>query len=208
MGAVLPQANTPAQTRGLSLELRTALARNAIVTALLVNINGTRYTDASFDITSSLEGSSNTYAAQGLFIGVSEASENSDLTISGVSITLSALAPSVITTFATSSIINQTVQIFRVFFNQETKELIGDSTGDTGFLIFEGRVGAYNITDAETTGTVTLTVESQFANFERLNGRRTNLSSWQRGYDNISTTNDYSMEFSHEQLNDLRWGRK
>ena len=195
-------------TKQFSSELQTALARNAIVSFVLLNINGTRYTDCSFDITSSIEGSSNVYSAQGNFLSITETDENSDLAISSIQLELSALVPSIVTTFAVPTIINQDVSIYRVFFDQSTGELIGDSTGDTGFLIFKGRVGGYRITDAENTATVTLTVESQFANFEKIACRRTNLDSWQRGYDGLSTVNDFAMQFSHETINDLSWGKK
>lgn len=195
-------------TKQFSSELQTALARNAIVSFVLLNINGTRYTDCSFDITSSIEGTSNVYSAQGNFLSITETDENSDLAISSIQLELSALVPSIVTTFAVPTIINQDVSIYRVFFDQSTGELIGDSTGDTGFLIFKGRVGGYRITDAENTATVTLTVESQFANFEKIACRRTNLDSWQRGYDGLSTANDFAMQFSHETINDLSWGKK
>lgn len=195
-------------TKQLSSELQTALARNAIVSVILININGTRYTNAAFDIESTIEGSLNTYEAQGYFMNLSETEENSDLAISSVTITLSALDSSIITLFGTSSIINKDVKIYRVFFDQATGQLVGDSVGDTGFMLFAGRIGGYVINNARETATIQLTVESQFANFEKTNCRRTNISSWHRGYDGVSTTNDYSMEFSHETLADLAWGKK
>lgn len=195
-------------TKQFSSELQTALARNAIVSVVLININGTRYTNAAFDITTAIEGSSNTYFAQGNFMGISETDENSDLAISNISVTLSALDPTTVQLFAKPAIINQTVKVFRVFFDQETGELVGDSVGDVGFLIFQGRVGGYAISNAESTATLALSVDSQFANFEKINCRRTNLDSWQRGYDGLSTASDFSMQFSHETINDLSWGKK
>jgi len=195
-------------TKQFSSELQTALARDAIVSVVLININGTRYTNAAFDITSSIEGSSNTYEAQGNFLGITEADENSDVAISSVTVTLSALTAGAVSTFAIPGIVNQTVKIYRVFFDQSTGDLVGDSAGDTGFLIFQGRIGGYKVGDAETTATISLTVESQFANFDKINCRRTNLDSWQRGYDGLATDNDFSMQFSHETINDLNWGKK
>src|SRR5210317_1745332 len=105
-------------TKQFSSELQTALARNAIVSFILLNINGTRYTDCSFDITSSIEGSSNVYSAQGYFLSITETDENSDLAISSIQIELSALVPSIVSTFAVPTIINQDVKIYRVFFDQ------------------------------------------------------------------------------------------
>ena len=196
-------------TKEFSSELQTALARNAIVSVVLININGTRYTNAAFDITTDIEnGITNTYEAQGYFLGISETDENSDLAISSINITLSALDPTTVILFAKPDIINQDVEIYRVFFDQSTGLLVGDSAGDAGFLIFKGRISAYNISNAEETATIQLTVDSQFSNFEKLNNRRTNDESWQRGYDGLNTSQDYSMQFSHETINDLNWGKK
>ena len=86
-------------TRGLGTATNTALARDAIVSYLLLNINGTRVTDAPFDITNGIEGSSNTYTAQGQFLGIAEIDENSELSISSIQLELSALASGAVSTF-------------------------------------------------------------------------------------------------------------
>lgn len=200
-------------TKEFSSELQTALARDAIVSVILLKIetsSGAKYyTNAAFDIvTPIVDGVSRTYEAQGYFLGITEMDENSDLAISSINISLSALDSTITTTFAVPGQINKTVTIYRVFFDQSTGSLVGDSVGDTGFMIFQGRVSGYQITDAEETATLTLTVDSQFSNFEKINCRRTNLDSWQRSYDGLSTSNDYSMQFSHETINDLNWGKK
>lgn len=186
-------------TRGLGTATNTALARDAIVSFLLLNINGTRYTDAPFDLTSSVEGASNTYEAQGEFLGIAEVDEQSELQITSIQIELSALVSSVVSTFADSSVINQDVKIFRAFYDQSTEALITDDP----MLIFAGRISGYRVTDSDETASVTIQVDSQFADFEKVNSRRTNNTNFQREH-----PYDYSMEFSHETINDLSWGKK
>ena len=186
-------------TRELTNVTNTFLARDAIVSFLLLEVAGYYYTDAPFDITVM----GNTYEAQGNFLGASEVSENSEVQISSINLTFSALDSSTVGRFNTSSIINKDVTIHRAFFNQATNELISDSAGDTPILIFKGRIGAYRLEDARDTATVNLQIDSLFANFEKVTCRRTNLNNFQREF-----PTDFGMEFSHETLNDLKWGRK
>lgn len=186
-------------TRGLGSVTQTTLARDAIVSYLLLNIAGYRYTDAPFDIVNGVEGSSNTYDAQGEFLGIAEIDENSELAISSIQIDLSALAPSVISQYATSSIVNQDVKIYRILFDQGT----GSNISDDPVLIFQGRIAGYRLQDADETATLSIQVDSQFTNFEKITCRRTNNNNFQREF-----PNDHSMEFSHETLADLKWGKK
>ena len=185
-------------TRGLGSATNTTLARDAIVSYLLLNINGTRVTDAPFDITNGVEGSSNTYSTQGQFLGIAEIDENSELSISSIQIELSALASGAVSTFANSNVINGDVKIYRIFFDQVTETNISDDP----ILIFKGSIAGYRIADADDTATLTLQVDSQFSNFEKVTCRRTNNDNFQREF-----PNDHGMEFSHESLKDIPWGK-
>jgi len=186
-------------TRGLGSTTQTTLARDAIVSYLLLNIAGYYYTDAPFDITNGIEGSSNVYQAQGDFLGIAEIDENSELAISSIQIDLSALSPNVLAQYAVSSIVNKDVKIFRILFDQAT----GGNISDNPILIFQGRVAGYRLQDADETATLSIQVDSQFTNFEKITCRRTNNGNFQREF-----PNDHSMEFSHETLADLKWGKK
>ena len=202
--------------RQLSNVTQTFLARDAIVSYLLIEIgvstpiggkNAVYYTDAPFDISydtdTAPDTGANVYSAQGNFLAISQAQENSELRVSSISLTLSALNLTNIQTFAKSEQINQKVAIHRVFWNQATDDLIYDSAGDGPLLIFKGKIVGYKIADARDTATLTLQVDSQFTNFEKINCRRTNVTNFQREF-----PTDYSMEYSHETLNDVRWGKK
>ena len=189
--------------RNLTTDQNVYLAGNSIISVLLIDIgmaNGstTRYTDAPYNISFN----SNTYTAQGVFLGVSETEENADVQIVSATITLSALDTSYVTSFATSAQINQLVTIRRAFINFSTNQLIGDSAGENAITIFRGRISGYSVRNDVNTAEITLQVSSQFINFDKRSGRRTNLGNFQ-----VEHPQDNSMEFSAVSLKDIRWGR-
>ena len=176
----------------------TALARDAVVSYLLLDLNGTYYTDAPYDIVYD----SKTFSAQGIFLSITSASETSELSITSITITLSALDATAVSTFAVSSFINKDVVIHRALIDQTDNSVIDDSTGDGPILIFQGRVAGYQINDSNKTAGLAIRVDSLFSNFEKINCRRTNLRNFQREY-----PADFSMEYSHEAIKDIRWGK-
>jgi hypothetical protein len=189
--------------RNLTTDQNVYLAGNSIISVLLIDIgmaNGstTRYTDAPYNISFN----SNTYTAQGVFLGVSETEENADVQIVSATITLSALDTSYVTSFATSAQINQLVTIRRAFINFSTNQLIGDSAGENAITIFRGRISGYSVNNNVNTAEITLQVSSQFINFDKRSGRRTNQGNFQ-----VEHPQDNSMEFSAVSLKDIRWGR-
>ena len=154
--------------RNLTTDQNVYLAGDSIISILLIDIgmaNGTttRYTDAPYNISFN----SNTYTAQGVFLGVSETEENADVQIVSATITLSALDTSYVTSFATSAQINQLVTIRRAFINFTTNQLIGDSAGENAITIFRGRISGYSVNNNVNTAEITLQVSSQFINFDK-----------------------------------------
>jgi len=190
-------------TREFPVALNNYLAGNSFVSVLLVKIQKpdnsyTLWTDAPYDI----DFNSDTYLAQGDFLSVTEGQETSEIQIHSVSIQISALDVNNITTYATSNIINRTVEIRRAFLDPVTQKLQGDSAGDSGFLLFKGRVAAYAVNNNVNNADIVLQVSSQFINFQRTSGRRSNLTNFQREH-----PNDFGMEYSHETLSDIDWGK-
>lgn len=189
--------------RNLTADQNIYLAGNSLISVILIDIgmaNGstTRYTDAPYNITFN----SNTYTAQGAFLNVSETEENADVQIVSATITLSALDVSYVTSFATSAQINQLVTIRRAFINFSTNQLIGDSAGENAITIFRGRISGYSVRNDINTAEITLQVSSQFINFDKRSGRRTNQGNFQ-----VEHPNDHSMEFSAVSLKDIKWGK-
>jgi hypothetical protein len=189
--------------RNLTTDQNVYLAGNSLISIILIDIgmsNGstTRYTDAPYNITFN----SNTYTAQGAFLNVSETEENADVQIVSATITLSALDVSYVTSFATSAQINQLVTIRRGFINFTTNQLIGDSAGENAITIFRGRISGYSVTNNTNTAEITIQVSSQFINFDKRSGRRTNQGNFQ-----VEHPTDNGMEFSAVSLKDVKWGR-
>lgn len=189
--------------RNLTADQNIYLAGNSLISVILIDIgmaNGstTRYTDAPYNITFN----SNTYTAQGAFLNVSETEENADVQIVSATITLSALDVSYVTSFATSAQINQLVTIRRAFINFSTNQLIGDSAGENAITIFRGRISGYSVRNDINTAEITLQVSSQFINFDKRSGRRTNQGNFQ-----VEHPQDHSMEFSAVSLKDIKWGK-
>lgn len=189
--------------RNLTTDQNVYLAGNSIISVLLIDIgmaNGstTRYTDAPYNISFN----SNTYTAQGAFLNVSETEENADVQIVSATITLSALDVSYVTSFATSAQINQLVTIRRGFIDFSTNQLIGDSAGENAITIFRGRISGYSVRNDINTAEITIQISSQFINFDKRSGRRTNQGNFQ-----VEHPTDHSMEFSAVSLKDIRWGK-
>ena len=190
-------------TREFPNSLQTYLAGNSFVSVLLVKIQKpdnsyTLWTDAPYDI----DFNGDNYLAQGDFLSITEGQETSEIQIHSVSIQISALDVNNITTYATSNIINRTVEIRRAFLDPITQQLQGDSSGDSGFLLFKGRVAAYAVNNNVNNADIVLQVSSQFINFQRTSGRRSNLTNFQREH-----PDDYGMEYSHETLTEINWGK-
>ena len=191
-------------TREFSSVQNSHLAGDELISYTLIDIgvNGASdlyYTDGPYDVTYN----SQSYSAQGNFLGISETQETADLQITSINIVLSALDLTSVQTLAKSNQINQNVTVRRVFFNPVTETLIGDSAGDQAITLFKGKIAGYRIQDSDETATITLEVTSQFANFDKKTGRRTNLVSFQREF-----STDFGMEYSHDSLLDIKWGKK
>tara|TARA_R110000868_G_scaffold96433_3_gene265370 strand:+ start:15889 stop:16479 length:591 start_codon:yes stop_codon:yes gene_type:complete len=195
-------------TRKFSDALNTYLAGDSLLTAILLEIDivdsaGTittnYFTDNAFDI----DYDSNTYVAQGQFLSFTESQESGDLNISNVNIAISALDVSLVRTYAVSSQINAGVRIYRALLDPNTNLLLGDSAGDAIVLLFKGKVAGYSITNNQNTADIQYQVSSQFVNFNKKNGRRTNLQNFQREH-----PTDFGMQYSHETLSELKWGLK
>lgn len=189
--------------RNLTADQNVYLAGNSLISIVLIDIgmadnSTTRYTDAPYNVTYN----SNTYTAQGSFLSVSETEENADVQIVNAIIVLSALDVSNVTSFATSAQINQLVTIRRAFINFTTNQLIGDSAGETAITIFRGRISAYSVTNSKNSAEISLEVSSQFINFDKRSGRRTNQGNFQ-----VEHPEDHSMEHSAVTLKDIKWGK-
>ena len=203
--------------RGLDSNINTNLALDSITSALLLEItlpsadsaglDAAYFTTAPFDITidtaTAPDSGTNVYKAQGKFIAISNTRESATLQITSLKISLTALDAETVSTFATTDIINKTITVHRIFFDQSNMSVITDSAGGTETLVlFKGKVGGYNISETGATATLTLEIQSQLANFTRTNGRVTTQASIQVEY-----ANEYGFEYAHDTEGDIMWGK-
>tara|TARA_X000001382_G_C3165709_1_gene177804 strand:+ start:61 stop:681 length:621 start_codon:yes stop_codon:yes gene_type:complete len=203
--------------RGLDANINTTLASNSITSALLIEIglpasdsaglDAAYFTTAPFDISldtdTAPDSGTNVYKAQGKFIAISNTRETATLQITSLKLTLSALDPETVSTFATANIINKDVTVHRIFFNQVTNAVIDDSAGETATInMFAGKIGGYKITETKASASLTIEVQSQLSNFTRTNGRVTNNASMQ-----VEHPTDNSFEYCHETDQEINWGK-
>jgi hypothetical protein len=186
-------------TRSLTTAVKTELATNDIRPIHLITIgfsSAVNITDCSFSITSSVSGSSVTYTASDFILGISNFSEETELSKSSIGLNLSGANTTFISTVLNENVINDSVTIYRGFLDS-TNNLIADP-----FLLYKGQIEEFNIQESDTESVVGLSIVSHWADFEKKNGRKTNNTSQQRFF-----SGDVGMDFSSETVQDIKWGR-
>ena len=187
--------------RGLSASVKTELGTGnsgAIEPVYLLYLGfGTPLykTNCSFNLTSSVSGSSQTYTADGFLVGVGNVSETTEPIKNTFSLQLSGVDQSLVSVILNENIINDTVKIWQGLLNANA--LISDP-----YLLFEGSINNYSIEDDNNTTIIGLEVTSQWGQFEKENGRTTSDTSQQRHF-----ASDKGFEFSALTIRDIRWGR-
>ena len=185
--------------RGLTSAVKTELATGNIAPVLLIEFGFSTpvyLTNASFDITSSISGSSRTYLSNGHLKSVGGINETSKPSKNSLSIGLSAVDTTYVGIALNENIINDNVYIYRGFLDANLS-LISDP-----FLLFYGTIDEYKIADNTDTASLILTVTSHWGNFGKTSGRVTTDNSQQRFF-----SGDKGMEFSALTVKDIRWGR-
>ena len=186
--------------RGLSSAVKTELATGNIDPVLLIEFGFTTpvyLTNASFDITSSVSGTSRTYTSNGHLKSIASVNETSSPTKNSLGISLSAVDQTYVSIVLNENIINNDVHVYRGFLDS-TMSLVADP-----FLLFYGTINDYKITDNTTSASLVMTVTSHWGNFSKTSGRTTTDNSQKRFF-----TGDKGMEFSALTVRDLKWGRQ
>ena len=187
-------------TRNLTSSIKTALATNDIRPFHLLTIGFStpvNFTDSTYSLTSSISGSSVTYSPSSFIIGVSDFTEEIDVTKSTVTISLSGADQTFISTVLNENIVNDTVDIYRGLLNS-SNAIISDP-----ILLYSGNIDTFEISETTNQSNVKLIIVSHWADFDKKSGRKTNNSSQQRFF-----STDVGMDFSSETVLDLKWGRE
>ena len=186
-------------TRSLTSSVKTELSTSEIRPVHLITISfGTpvNLTDCSFDLTSSISGSSVTYSASSFIMGMGSFTEETDISKQSLDLTLSGADQTFISTCLNENIVNDAVSIYRGFLN-DSNALIDDP-----FLFYKGTIDTYEISESGEASHVTLKIVSHWADFGKTNGRKTNNISQQRFF-----STDVGMNFSSQTVTDIKWGR-
>lgn len=186
--------------RGLSSAVKTELATGNIEPVLLIDLGfSTRVylTNASFDITSSVSGTSRTYLANGHLKGITGVNETNQPSKNTLVVSLSGVDQTYISIVLNENIINSDVFIYRGYLDASLA-LISDP-----FLLFYGTIDEYKITDDTNTARLNLTVTSHWGNFSKTSGRTTTDNSQKRFF-----PDDKGMTFSALTVRDIKWGRE
>jgi len=165
-----------------------------LATALYFN-NG--IIDLDYDSASAPDAGVNSYLAQGQFIGLGNVQETKDLKIGSMSVAFTAVDYTTLGYVLNNEYIDRRVVIYRAVLDDN---LSLDST--KVFQYFDGRIKDFNISESKDTATLSFNVGSQFADYEKLAGRRTNSDSQQRFF-----ANDVGFEFAPQIQTDIKWGR-
>ena len=186
-------------TRNLTSAVKTELATNDIRPVHLITIGFStpvNLTDCSFSLASSISGSSVTYSASDFILAVTNHTEETDVSKSSISIALSGADQTFISTVLNENVVNDSVDIFRGFLN-DSNALISDP-----FLLYRGKIDSFDIAETDTDSQINLSIVSNWADFEKKNGRKTNNTSQQRFF-----SGDVGMDFSSQTVQDIKWGR-
>ena len=187
-------------TRTLTTAVKNELLTNEIRPVHLLTIGFStpvNLTDNSFDLTSSISGSSKTYTASPFLVSVPTFTEETDVTKTSLNIDLSGADQTFISTCLNENIVNDSVEIFRGLLNS-TNSLIADP-----LLLYSGNIETFQISESQTDSNVTLTIVSHWADFDKKSGRPTNNNSQQRFF-----SSDVGMDFASQTVLDIKWGRK
>jgi len=187
-------------TRSLSTAIKNELATNDIRPIHLITIGfntPVNFTDNSFDLTSSVSGSSVTYSASSHFLGISDFTEQTDVSKSSISITLSGADQSFISIVLNENVINDIVTIHRGLLADDNT-IIADP-----FLLYKGTIENFEIQEQATSSSLALSIVSHWADFNKRNGRKTNNTSQQRFF-----SSDLGMDFASESVLDIKWGKE
>tara|TARA_R110002074_G_scaffold213503_1_gene383254 strand:- start:128 stop:679 length:552 start_codon:yes stop_codon:yes gene_type:complete len=139
---------------------------------------------------------SNTWVSSANVLSFGSSSESSDLAVNGIDITLSGVEQTYVAIFLTNNYIDVPVKLYRAVLNN-ADVVIGDP-----ILVFDGLITGFAIEDTEDSSEISITTASHWADFEKLNGRKTNHNSQV-----LHFPNDEGFEFAAKTIKDLRWGK-
>ena len=124
--------------------------------------------DIAVDTATAPNAGVNTYTAQGEFIAFSGISEDFDVKVGKLSVTISGVT-GLTEVFTNPNVTAKRVTLYRCFLNLTTGAVIGSPVN-----LFDGIINNVSITETDRSCSITVDCASLFADFERTAGRKTN----------------------------------
>lgn len=154
----------------------------------------------SYDSATAPAAGTNTYTAQGDFMGFSSLNEDFDVRVGKFTIYLSAVGNSYVNRFIDQDYEGKRVVVYKAFLNYYDLSIVG-----TPIMLFDGQIYNAAITEKSNSCQINVDCASLFADFERTAGRKTNTNSnW--FYQGISY--DTSMDKSGiVGQSEFKWGK-
>lgn len=135
--------------------------------------------DVSFDSATAPDAGTNTYQAQGNFIGFSGMSEDMDVKVGKFTITLSGIGNGYISKFINSEVEGKRVVIYKAFLSFGPTGTSPLSLVAAPIMMYDGTIYNFSINETAKTCQIAVDCSSLFADFERTNGRKSNnWSNW------------------------------
>jgi len=161
--------------------------------------------DIQFDSATAPTAGTNTYTAQGDFIGFSPLTEDFDVKVGKFSIYLSGVGNSFVQYLIQNEIEGKRVCVYKAFLNFGISGTGPLALAAAPILMFDGIIYNYAVNETSNSCQITIDCSSLFADFERTNGRRTN--NWSNWLFQGSKT-DYCFEKSgYVGQTEFKWGR-
>lgn len=146
---------------------------------------------------------STTYLSSNLMLGMGEVSETQGVAVGGIDITFTGVNQTMVSYFLNNDYVGLPVDIKRAVLNDAGTHL-------GSFTYFNGQVSSFSIEDSGDTSEVKVECTSHWADFEKINGRRTNHNSQQmtKHYtDGTYFSGDDGFEFAAKTIKQIRWGK-
>jgi hypothetical protein len=183
-------------TRSIDAATITALASDAFSVCHLIQLDFStviRITDWNRNVSAL----SNTFLTSAHLLEIGESAESTDPRINSLQLTMSGVEQSYVALFLGQSYIDVRGRIWKAVLGAD------DAIVGAPFVVFDGRIASYNITDGDTDSTVAIELSSHWKDFELRKGRRTNRGSQQHYF-----PSDTGMDYSGVVVKDLKWGKK
>lgn len=182
-------------TRAIDSTTKTSLAANGFRFATLVRVDlasSVYLTDYGVDLTTAV----GTFVSSAHLVEVSEVRETGALRVNELTLGLSGVEQTFVAAFLGGEYLDRRVRIWRAVIDAS------DAVVGAPFLYFDGRISGFTIDDTETGSDLSVSVASHWADFEKVNNRKTNNNSQQ-----LYFPGDRGFEFASKVVRDLRWGR-